>query len=402
MVLIILILLFILIIPIPNYTPSYSKSLYDDRGYLLSATVSDEGQWCFPLDSEIPDKLKKCIIIYEDEYFYFHPGFNPVSMVKAMYIDFKEKKIVRGASTITMQVMRMKNRNVKRSFFNKIWETLSAVKYTIFHSKNTVLKSWCEIAPFGSNVIGVKAASLKYFNRNIEDLSWSEYALLAVMPNGPGFVNLNQNRGELLRKRNFLLNKLYNQGYFTEDELELYLSEELPDKFFGIEQKAYHYLRFLEKLYSEENIFYSDINKNLQNNVESIVQSESEHYREDDIRNLAAIVIDVQKNKVISYIGNVTDKNGDFNYVDIIQSPRSYGSLLKPFLYVYSLEYGGMLPTQIVADIPTHIGDYRPENFDKQYRGTVHFDEVIIQSLNVPSVRVLNQVGLNGFYDSDF
>ncbi|MEZ4906852.1 MAG: transglycosylase domain-containing protein [Saprospiraceae bacterium] len=389
----------LLIIPIPRYSPHFSKSLYDIDGNLLSATVSDEGQWCFPLDSGIPEKLQKSIILYEDEYFYFHPGFNPVSIIKSIIIDIKNRRIVRGGSTITMQLMRMKNRNVSRNILNKFIETLSAVKYSLFHSKSSILKSWCEIAPFGSNVIGVKAASLKYFNRNIDQLSWSECALLAVMPNGPGYANINKNRTELLRKRDFLLHKIHDKGYISDDELVIYLSEDLPERTFDIEQKAYHYLKFLEKSFPDQNIFYSDINFNIQYQVNQIVQSESQNYQSDDIRNMAAIVLDVKENSVLAYIGNVLDGKNGFNYVDIIQSPRSYGSILKPLLYAFSIDNGYLLPRELVADIPTTIGDYRPENFDKKFRGAVHFDEVIIQSLNVPSVRVLNKVGLHNFYN---
>ncbi|MCB0660204.1 MAG: hypothetical protein KDC04_04670, partial [Saprospiraceae bacterium] len=116
------------------------------------------------------------------------------------------------------------------------------------------------------------------------------------------------------------------------------------------------------------------------------------------INNTSAIVIDVENNTLLSYIGNIPNQNGKFSYVDINQSPRSYGSLLKPLLYAYALEKGYFLSEELVADIPTNIGDFQPMNFDKKFRGAVPLSQMVTQSLNVPAVRTLNYIGLQEFY----
>jgi len=388
-----------ILMPLPNIKPSYSKVLYSKEGILLSATISDDQQWCFPMDEEIPDKLTACIIIYEDEYFAYHPGVNPFSIIKAMWVNTKSGKTLRGASTIPMQVMRIKNRNAERNWYNKIKETLGAVKYSLLHRDKTILREWCEIAPFGGNTIGIKAAALRYFGRSVDKLSWAEYALLAVMPNGPSFANLTKNRKILQQKRDFLLRKLQRKGYFGTDELELYLDEELPVETKSIPQDAYHALQFLAKKNPGQNIFRSTIPYDLQIRIQEILNRESTFLKIDDIRNIAAIVVDIKSNHLIAYQGNVVAADGKFSYVDISQAPRSYGSLLKPLLYAHTLETAQLLPHEMVADIPTAIGDFQPENFDKKYRGAVPFEEMLIQSLNVPAVRVLNTVGLQSFYD---
>ncbi len=387
-----------LLIPLPNIRPNYSKVLYSKEGILLSASISIDQQWCFPMDEEIPQKLIDCIITYEDEYFHYHPGINPVAITKALIENLKTGKTMRGASTIPMQVMRMKNKHAQRNWYNKIKETVAAIKYSLLHRDETILREWCEIAPFGGNTIGIKAAALRYFGRAVDKLSWSEYALLAVMPNGPSSANLTKNRDVLQNKRDFLLRKLHTIGYFDASELELYLGEELPIETKAIPQYAYHALLFLSKKYPEKYIFRSTIPYDIQLRIEELLERESSFLKMDDIRNIAAVVIDVKSNQLLAYQGNVKTANGKFSYVDITQAPRSYGSLLKPLLYAHTLETSQLLPNEMVADIPTAIGDFQPENFDKKYRGAVPFEEMLIQSLNVPAVRVLNTVGMQSFY----
>ncbi|MFZ1748950.1 MAG: penicillin-binding protein 1C [Saprospiraceae bacterium] len=385
--------------PLPDSKPSYSNVLYSKEGTLLSATISSEQQWCFPMDEDIPLQLSQCIITYEDEYMAYHPGINPISALRAMVTNIQSGKISRGASTIPMQVMRMKNKHASRNWVNKIKETLGAVKYSLTTRDRNIVREWCEIAPFGGNTIGVKAAALRYFGRSLDQLSWAEYALLAVMPNGPSSANLTKNRNALRKKRNFLLQKLQHKGYFDVSELELFLGEELPIETKSIPQYAYHTLLFLTKKYPNKNIFRSTIPFDIQVSIQDMLERESSFLKIDDIRNLAAVVIDIQTNQLIAYQGNVISGAGKFSYVDVAQAPRSYGSLLKPLLYAHTLETTQLLPSEMVADIPTSIGDFQPQNFDKKYRGAVHFEDVLIQSLNVPSVRVLNTVGLQSFYD---
>lgn len=352
------------------------------------------------MDDEMPKKLAACIVTYEDEYFYYHPGVNPVSIIKAFIGNIKSGKIKRGASTIAMQVMRMKNNHAQRSWKNKIFEMVSAIKYSLWHSDKYILKEWCEIAPFGGNTVGVKAASLRYFGRATDNLSWAEYALLAVMPNGPSTANLSKNRPILKQKRDFLLRKLQKKGYFDASELTLYIGEDLPAETKALPQIGYHLLLHLMEKYPDQTLFNTTVPMDIQLRTYEILQRESSFLIPDDIRNLSAIVVDITSNQLIAYHGNTPSSNDKpFSYVDVVQAPRSYGSLLKPLLYAYALETAQFLPNELIADIPTAIGDFQPENFDKKYRGAVPFQDMLIQSLNVPAVRVLHSAGLQGFYD---
>lgn len=387
------------LLPIPNDKPAYSKQLYSKDNELISAVVSSEQQWCFPLDEDIPDHLRTCILLYEDEYINFHPGINPISILKSIYANYKAHRTVRGASTLAMQVMRMKNKNSVRSWINKIWESFSAVKYSFLHSDNKILKDWCEIAPFGGNTIGVKAASMRYFKRPLHKLSWAEYALLTVMPNGPSTANLTRNRDKLKQKRDGLLNKLCHKGYFNTTELQLYMDEDLPVVLQEIPQNAYHLLLFLAKTYPDKTIFRTTVDKEIQDNTLELIQREGFFLQSDDINNLSTVILDVQTNQLLAYHGNIRNRQNKFSYVNVAQSPRSYGSLLKPLLYAFALDKGEFLPNELVADVPTAIGDFQPRNFDKKYRGAVPLSDILLLSLNVPAVRLLNYVGLQSFYN---
>ena len=395
---IIILLAVILFIPLPESDPQYSRALYAFDGTLISANVSGDHQWRLPVTEPLPDILKTIIITYEDEYYYYHLGVNPISVIKAAVTDVRHRSIKRGASTITMQVMRMKNKHAQRNIINKVLEMLAATKYSLFHSKKSILEEWANIAPFGGNTIGIQTASLRYFGRNIGDLSIAEYTLLAILPNNPSYLHLTKNRDILKKKRNTLLEKLFNRQIISKSDFENSIAEDLPQLLHEIPQIGYHFLDYLSKTHPSQYIFRSTIDPIIQLNTFEVLLSESEELWQDGINNTSAIVIDVENNTLLSYIGNIPNQNGKFSYVDINQSPRSYGSLLKPLLYAYALEKGYFLSEELVADIPTNIGDFQPMNFDKKFRGAVPLSQMVTQSLNVPAVRTLNYIGLQEFY----
>ncbi len=388
----------LMLIPLPSYRPSFSHAIYAENGALLSAQVSSEEQWCFPLEQDIPQDLATCIVLFEDEYFHYHLGVNPVAILKAAIDNYKRGRVFRGASTIPMQVMRMRSRHHSRSLYNKLYESLAAVKYSILNSKKEVLNDWAEMAPFGGNTVGVQAAALRYFGRSLDNLSWSEYALLAVLPNGPNHANLSKNRHLLKQKRDFLLRKLQDRGHFELSDLTLYLDEELPTYVRSIEQNALHALQFAKEKQPTKYIHRSTIDQEIQHRLHDILDQEILHLHSDDIGHVAVVVLDVKNDKCVAYASNKTNKGQGYNYIDLAQSARSYGSLLKPFLYLHGLDDGHFLPGQLIADIPTYIAGFSPENFDKQFRGAVPMEQMVSQSLNVPAVRMLHQVGLKSFY----
>lgn len=393
------ILLACLFVPIPDYKPEYSKALYSKDGELLSAVTSSEEQWCFPLsDDRLPEKFEHCLLLYEDEYFYWHPGINLISVLKAAGQNLKAGRIVRGGSTIHMQVMRMRNRHAERNYKHKLIESISAIKFNLLHSRQYILKEWAEMAPFGGNTIGLRAASLRYYGREPDALSWSAYALLAVLPNAPGKINIAQNRAELKRRRNQLLIKLKDRGHISASDLEVYMDEDLPNELFDIPQSAYHLLQYATSIHQDRPVIESTVSGPIQHQLNKLLAEEATFMQIENIGNVAAVVINIQDNSLVAYTGNIRGSDGRFDYVDAGRSLRSYGSLLKPFLYAEALESGTYLPDELIPDIPTAIGDFRPKNFDKKFRGAVPMGDMVTQSLNVPAVRILNRIGLQNFY----
>jgi len=382
-------------------TSDYSYALYDKNGVLLGAQVAKDQQWRFE-PGKVPENFEKCIILYEDKRFYFHCGIDLLSIFRAIKQNIKEDRIVSGGSTITMQTMRILLGNQKRSYFQKLKEAIAALIFEARFSKKKLLELYCANAPFGGNVVGLEAASWRYFNRPPEALSWAEAATLAVLPNQPALVYPGANSSILLDKRNKLLKKLYEKEIIDSDTYELSLQEALPSKPYPIPFQAYHYLEYLKKLNGKKTTkFYSSLDYSIQKNTSRILEYWSEEFSKKGINNAAALILDTESLEVLAYCANtgMDGRNLDSYAVDIIQAKRSSGSLLKPFLYTAMLDSGELLRDQLVIDIPTRIGSYRPDNNISRYSGAVPASEALTRSLNIPAIRELQEFGINRFLD---
>ena len=214
---------------------------------LIGALVADDGQWRFPKTDSIPEKFKTCILQFEDDYFYKHPGFNPISIFKALKQNISSGKVKRGGSTITQQVIRLSRKGQKRTYSEKLKELVLATRLEFRHSKEDILNLYVSHAPFGGNVVGLDAASWRYFNRNASDLSWAESATLAVLPNAPSLIYPGKNQERLLKKRNRLLKKLFENGTIDKLTYQLSISEGLPQKPYPLPQIAPHLLQKIAK-----------------------------------------------------------------------------------------------------------------------------------------------------------
>lgn len=368
-----------------------------NKNELLGALIADDGQWRFPENDSVPDKFKTCIIAFEDEYFYNHPGFNPISIFKALKENIDSGEIKRGGSTITQQVIRLSRKGKQRTYWEKFKEIILATRLEFRHNKDEILALYASHAPFGGNVVGLDAASWRYFNRNSEDLSWAESATLAVLPNAPSLIYPGKNQTQLLNKRNRLLKKLLENQTIDSLTYNLSISEGLPQKPYPLPQIAPHLLQTIAKNNKGQRIKTS-VNKRLQQQTNSIVFNHYNTLKQNEIYNISVLILDVKTRKVLTYVGNApTDKNHQ-NSVDIINKPRSTGSILKPFLYAAMLDAGDILPNTLVADVPTQFGDYSPENFNKEFDGAVPAKRALSRSLNVPAVRMLQDFGLDRFH----
>jgi len=378
-------------------TPT-STIIESSEGVLLGALIANDGQWRFPINDTIPNKIKQCAILFEDEYFYKHPGFNPVSIFKAIQVNTSKGKVVRGGSTITQQVIRLSRNGKKRTYFEKLIELTLATRLELGTSKNNILKFYLGNAPFGGNVVGLDAASWRYFGINPEQLTWAESATLAVLPNAPSLIYPGKNQQKLLNKRNRLLKKLLNNKLIDEITYQLALQETLPQKPFPLPQVAPHLLQDIAK-HNKGKRIKTAIKYQLQLNANRIISQHYANQKQNEVHNMGALILDVKTKKVLSYIGNTPTTTEHQKDVNVINAPRSTGSVLKPFLYMGMLDKGKILPHTLIADVPTTISDYEPKNFDLKYSGAIPANKALARSLNIPAVRMLNNYGVERFYE---
>jgi len=205
-----------------------STVVYDKDGRLLGAHVADDGQWRFQDLEALPAKYQTCLIQFEDRHFLQHFGVNPLSLFRAIKQNIKSGYVVSGGSTITMQVIRMSRKQKPRNIWQKGIEMILAFRLEIRHSKKSILALHASNAPYGGNVVGLDAASWRYFACRADDLSWAESATLAVLPNAPGLIHPDKNREALKAKRDRLLKHLFESELIDSITYELACEEPLP------------------------------------------------------------------------------------------------------------------------------------------------------------------------------
>lgn len=399
--LVLLALLFLYVVvplPQPVFDVPYATTLKAKDGILLSAAIADDQQWRFSVSDSIPKKLEIAFLLFEDEYFHYHLGVNPVSIVRAVRQNISAGKTVSGGSTITMQTVRMALGNQPRTYIQKLLEIAIAIKLEMQYSKSSILKLYADHAPYGGNVVGVSAASYRFFGRPPHQLSWAEAATLAVLPNSPSSIFPGKNQQAFLNKRDRLLQKIHDSGFIDEDELFLAKQEPLPKRIKAIPNQAYHLLYTAMADGHKGTDIASTLEAPLQAAASELVNEHSKALSFNQIQNAAAVILDIKSGNTLAYVGNSKSTGTHGQHVDVITARRSPGSLLKPFLYAASLDESLISPKELLPDIPVFYKGFAPKNFDKEYRGAVPADDALISSLNVPFVHLLIKYGYEKFH----
>ena len=392
-------LYFLLPLPRPLFAPDYSTLVVDREGRLLRAFLNDGQQWCFPPDSSlaVPAKLRAAVIHFEDRQFDRHRGVNPLALARALYQNAAAGEVRSGASTLTMQVARLM-RPKPRTYLNKALETLLAVKIELYHDKDGILRLYLDHAPYGGNIVGYQAAAVRYFRKRPEELTWSEAATLAVLPNAPGLVSPTADPRRLEAKRNRLLAGLHRAGLFDAETLSLAAAEPVSSRAWPLPVTAPHLSRAL-KSRRPGRLIRTTLDAGLQRELETLVARHLGYLDHLGIGNGAALLVETGSGEVRAYVGSRDFFDaGHQGQVDGVTAPRSSGSLLKPFLYALSMDEGLVLPGTLVKDVPTFYQGFSPRNADESYDGLVRAGEALVRSLNVPAVRLLRRYGLFNFH----
>ena len=383
----------------PLFPEDYSTLVKAENGEILHAFLNAGEQWHFPPEEiAINDKLKQAVLTFEDEGYYRHMGVDVPAVVRAMYQNLSSGKTVSGASTIPMQVARM-SRQKPRTYINKLLEAFLAVKLSLYYSKEALLSLYLDHAPYGGNVVGYQTAARMFFGKEAQELTWSEAATLAVLPNAPGLIYPSKTSMALKEKRDRLLAKLLEKGHLDAQAAELAQLEPVPEGFIRLASQTPHLAQFLKKQYPAERVLQTTLDGSLQRQANQIARRYARRLAPYGIHNLSVLIADTQSGAVKAYVGSA-----DFfdpvhgGQVNGVTAARSSGSILKPFLYALSMDEGLITADSYIRDLPTYFEGFSPKNASREYQGVATAKDALIQSLNIPAVRLLNSYGLFQFY----
>ena len=394
-----LVLFFIIDFIFPIHTDiRYSKLILSNDDKLLYAALSSDQQWRMKAEiKEVSPLLIKTLVFKEDRWFRFHPGINAIAITRAVWQNMNSGKRVSGASTITMQVIRMLEPR-ERTLPNKLIEFFRALQLELHHSKSEILSLYINLLPYGGNIQGVKAASFLYFGQEPQALSLAQIVTLAIIPNNPNHLRLGKDNGRIVQERNSWLKKLYRHGSFSKADLEDALAEPLTLHRYEAPKQIPHLARLLSRMHPDEAVIHSFIDPRLQDFVENTLINEVNKYRGMGVGNASMVLIDNHTHAVIAYAGSAGFTESQFQgQVDGASALRSPGSALKPFLYAMAMDRGLITPKTILQDIPQNFNGYRPLNYDETFRGRLPASQALALSLNVPAVDLANRVGVELF-----
>ncbi len=406
-------------LPKARLHPPSSRIVLDRNGEWLRAFLADDGMWRIAIShqpsavSEIAINrssegfrepraeshsvlLHQAMLTAEDRWFYYHYGINPVSIATALYDNLKAGEVVRGGSTITMQLARLmepKARNVP----NKLVEAFRALQLEHAYSKSEILTFYFNMLPYGGNIVGTAAASRFYFNKPQHALSLGEAALLAAIPNAPERLRPDRFPENARKAREKVLNRLLARGQISKQQWQEASQEPIPKKRYSLPFKAPHLSRMLVR-HAEpttDGRIYTTIDTKVQETAVRILREYLDAAGKPSLQGShgagtgAIVVMDTQSREVLAMVGShdFFDRSVS-GQINGTLAPRSPGSALKPFVYALAMEQGLITPETLLFDVPVSYAGYEPVNYDGKYNGYVTARQALARSLNVPAVNL--------------
>jgi penicillin-binding protein 1C len=379
---------------------SFSRAVYDEHHELLRLTLSTDGKYRLytPL-SDIPPKLAAATLLQEDQYFRWHPGVNPFSLIKAGFHTYISGQRRMGASTITMQVARMRYGIHSKTAAGKISQILRALQIEMHYSKDEILEAYFNLAPYGNNIEGAGAASLIYFGKSNAALTLPDVLTLAVIP---------QNPGKRVPKRG-LLQEI--RGRLYERWVKLHPEDKniksllaLPVQMRSLHDLPFRAPHFVNEVLTNPDIKQREMNTtldlHLQNMIERITRKYIARQKMLGVNNAAVLLVDTRDMSVKAMLGSVDFFNQEISgQVNGTAIQRSPGSTLKPFIYALALDQGLIHPATILKDVPHSFGSYNPENFDHDFMGPIHARDALTLSRNIPAIYLAEKLKHPTLYD---
>lgn len=394
---VLLFLIIDLITPI-NTNLAFAPVVEARDGTVLHAYMAKDQQWRIQTRlNEITPELRKAIVFKEDKHFYHHIGINPLAVGRAVVNNLFHLKRTSGASTITMQVARMLSPK-PRTYANKCIEMFRATQLEVHYSKDEILQLYLNLVPYGSNIQGVKAASLLYFNKTPDHLSLAEITALSIIPNRPNSLVMGKDNALIVKERNKWLARFAKENLFPKTIIDDALLEPLNAYRHNAPCSVPQFAWRMRRTNPGSLGIRTTLDRNMQQKAENITANYVNQLKLRNVNNAAILIVDNKTHQVITYIGSsdFTDKN-HFGQVDGVRALRSPGSTLKPLLYALAFDKGTITPKTMVADVPINIKGYSPENYDRLFRGNVTIENALCNSLNIPAVKLLDNQGVGTF-----
>ena len=367
-----------------------AKILLDKNGEIINMKLSSDGIWRFH-EQSFPNSLKQCVILFEDRYFYYHFGVNFASIFRAFFHNLRSDNRI-GASTITMQVARMLEPS-DRSYKNKIREIFRAFQLELHFSKDEILNLYLNLAPYGGNIEGAKAASFFYFGKELNELSYAQAALLSTIPKNP-----NRNRLDRVSNINALKNRVIKMLYKANlIDLSAFKRAQ-AEPFKNVRIRAVVNASDYANVAFKNQISKASLDLNLQKDMLKILKDAMFSLKAKNANNAAAVVIDNKKMSVVAFIGSHDEYARDGKN-SALNMKRNTGSTLKPFIYSLALDSGLITPNSQLIDTQIYINEYVPKNFSNDFLGLVSAKDALNFSLNIPVINLDLKLKDNSLYE---
>jgi len=404
-----------LLIPKPDLLSEipFSQRFEDRNGKLLRLTLAKDQTYRIQTSlGEISPLLIEATLLHEDRYFQHHPGANPIALAKAFWNEFTGEHRRFGASTLSMQLARMRFHLNTRSWSGKLVQILRAVQIERHYSKNEILEAYFNLVPYGGNIEGVGAASLIYYGKKPSELTLPEALTLTVIPQSPArrspkaFVEstlLTESataNAHLLAARSALQQKwleVHPQDAAKTSSLDMALQVGTVK---DLDFLAPHFVEQLLRSPSPAPVVRTTLDLRLQRVLERQTRQFVTQRESQGVQNASALLIDTATMEVLASLGSANYRSAEIDgQVNGTLMRRSPGSTLKPLLYALAMDEGLIQPHSLLRDTPASFNGYNPENFDRDFAGPIQANRALLQSRNVPAVILASELKKRTLYE---
>lgn len=367
----------------------------DASGATVGWRVGRDGNWRLPVPlADVAPRFLAATVAAEDKRFYDHHGLDLLALARAVRQNLTHARRVSGASTLTMQTIRLLYPR-DRTYVTKAREALAALQLEKAATKARILEAYCNLAPYGGNVIGVQAAALRYFGKSASQLTLGEAALLAGVPQSPTRFNPRKHLAAAMKRREFVLDRMVALGYVTPAEAARARAENIvlvEPKNDG-ERAVPGLVDWMAQEFPAGGVRRSTIDPAAQTIAATAAAAHARRLKALGIDGLAVVVIDVRASSLAALVGNPAPNDPRYGQLNGALIRRQPGSLLKPFIYAAAYQRGVCTPDSLVDDAPRDWDGYRPENMDRRYLGKIPAAEALRLSRNLPAVALLDAAG---------